>query len=139
VWLLNWFDGQLHARVLVKLSFEIECGSVGICSLQKSGEFQCDFTARRIVDLERREIRRKDPRDEPHLQPAVDHLVRDCQFFHKTKGVMEWDNMTHSAQAYLLGSRARRNRKQLRRRHQAFVRTKMMLDAKAVVEAELIA
>ena len=52
--------------------------------------------------------------------------------------MVQRDDMAHTTKAYMLGSCACGDRIELGRRHQAFVRTEVMLDAKSVVEAELV-
>ena len=102
-------------------------------------EFERRRFALAVIEAERAEIIRIDAGDEAELHAAAQHLVDDRDLFGKPQRMIERHDVAHRPDAQPLGARAGADRIKARRRHPAFVGTEMMLDAKRVVEAEIVA
>ena len=92
-----------------------------------------------IVETEGPEEMRIDAGNEAELHAAAEHLIDNRDLFGEPQRMIKRHNVPHRSDAQTPGARAGGNRVQAWRRHPAFVGTKMMLDAKGVVEPDLVA
>jgi hypothetical protein len=102
-------------------------------------KFHCRRLAETIVESEWSEIVRVDPRNEAYLHASAEHLIDDCDLLGKSQRMIERNDIAHRANAHSTRACAGAHRIQARRRHPAFIGAEVVLDAEAVVEAELVA
>src|SRR5262245_1773930 len=91
-----------------------------------------------VVEAKGLEIIRVDPRDEPELHAPAHYLINESDFLRQTQRVIERHDITHRANTHSPCPGSRTDDIEARRRHPAFVGTKMMFDAKAVIEPEFV-
>ena len=76
---------------------------------------------------------------EAAFHAASQHLVDDGYFLGKAKRVIERNHVAHGTKSYAPGARACPDRIEGGRRHPAFIGAAVMLDAKSVIEIQIVA
>ena len=137
--LLHRLHGQERAVGLVVVAVEGERLLVAIGGAQVVHELEGRRFAEVVVDAERREIARADAGHEAAFEAAAEHLIDDGDLLGEPQRMMQRHDEAHGADAQPLGPRAAGDGVERGRRHPAFVGPEMMLDAEAVVEAEVVA
>jgi hypothetical protein len=136
---LQWLDRNLGTIGVEFVAVEREGLRLAECRTHVIDKFEGRRLAEIIVEPEGAEIIRIDAGNEPQLHAAAEHLIDNRDLLGQTQGMVERNNVTHGANAQTTCACACADRIQTRRRHPALVGTEVMLDAKAVIEAELIA
>ena len=101
-------------------------------------EFHGDRFAHLVVEAEMGERIGGDAGHQSHLQPPAEHLIDYSDFFNQARRMMQRHQKPHGAEAHIFGARAGAHRIEGRRRHPAFIGAEMVLDAKAVIETQLV-
>src|ERR1700674_899930 len=136
---LQWPHRNLGVIGVEIASVEREGLRLAKCRAHVIDKFERRRLAEIIVEPEGPEIIRIDSGNEPQLHATAEHLIDNCDLLGQAQGMVERDNVTHRANAQTTRTCARADRIQTRRRHPALVGAEVMLDAKAVIEAELVA
>ena len=110
-----------------------------VCRAHVIDEFHGRILALLKIDPERGEEFGVDARHQAKLHAPAEHLVGDGDLLDQPQRMIERDDHAHRPDAQTLGALGRGNRKQVRRRHPAFFRTEMMLDAEPVIESQRVA
>ena len=136
---LEWLHRNLGAFSVEIGSLEREGLRLAECRTHVIDKFERRRLAEIIIEPERAKIICIDSGNEPQLHAATEHLIDNCDFFGQAQGMVQRDNVTHRAKAQTTRACARSDRVQTRRGHPALVGAEVMLDAKPVIKAELIA
>src|ERR1700726_98415 len=136
---LEWLHRNLGTFSVEIASMEREGLRPAECRTHVIDKFERRRLAEIIVESERAKIIRIDAGNEPQLHAATEHLIDNRDFFGQAQGMVQRDNVTHRAKAQTTRACARSDCVQTRRGHPALIATEVMLDAKPVIEAELIA
>src|SRR5436190_11352132 len=136
---LQWPHRKLGMIGVEVAAVERERLPLAECRAHVIDKFECWRLAQIIVEPERTEIIGIDSRNKPQLHAAAEHLIDDRDLLRQTQGMVERDDVTHGADAQATRAGARADGVETRRGHPALVGTEVMLDAKTVIETELIA
>src|ERR1700730_10273442 len=125
---LEWLHRNLGAFSVEIASVEREGLRPAECYTHVIDKFERRRLAEIIVESERAKIICIDSGNEPQLHATAEHLIDNCDLLGQAQGTVEWDNVTHRANAQTPRTCARADRIQPRRRHPALIGAEVMLD-----------
>ena len=102
-------------------------------------EFECRRFALAVVETKRTKVIRIDAGHEAEFHAAAEHLIDDRNLLGKPQRMIERNDVAHRPDPHAFGTHAGADGVKARRRHPAFVGAEVMLDAKGMIEAELVA
>src|SRR5215475_3727134 len=138
MWALQRRYSKLRTLGAVRIAVKGERLLFAVSRTQISDELERRRLAQIVVEAKGFEIIWVDPRDEPELHAPAHHLISQSDFLRQTQRVVQRHDIAHRANAHSACPGGGTDDVEAGRRDPAFVGAKMMFDAKAVIEPELV-